>query len=228
MKILLAQTRRSTRGFSLVEFTIVLGVICVVLGGIWVVASNMYNEVKHQQFSEMLTTIVGNIRGAYAGRPFFESTVVSDVMPKLASMNVFPNDRVRIINYDGTDYATVISPFGEFTNPHDSDAPYNSLYVCGWVIPGFDKCYPCPTCFPGATKVPLFAIEALVSDEDCIQVIMRNSDPSKQPGLVAMYSNGVRRTLPFTFQSAAAACVPTAAGKPNYIDFVYRLSASPQ
>jgi prepilin-type N-terminal cleavage/methylation domain-containing protein len=216
MNLKLTQTQNLKRGFSLTEFSVVLGIVGVIFAGIWVLAASMNNSVKQEKFSEMLTVIVGNVRGNYTGKAFFESTLVATMMPILTSMNVFPGNAVR--NNGGV--SVVDSPFGQQSTaglPAVGTA-YNSLYVCGWKASGSMSCE-----FAGGTlNVPLFAIEALLSKPDCMKAILRNSNTTTLPGLVAIYSNGTSRALPMTLTTANTAC--SAAGGVNYVDFVFRLT----
>lgn len=87
------------RAFTLTEIAIVLGVVGVVLGGIWVAARGVNDNLKMKQGSELLLSIVQKIRSSYAGVGSFSSAVNTDITNLLKNKNVFPPD---IINADGT------------------------------------------------------------------------------------------------------------------------------
>jgi prepilin-type N-terminal cleavage/methylation domain-containing protein len=222
--------RKRKRGFSLTEFAIVLGVAGIILSGVWALASNINSNAKQEKFSEMLNVIVGNIRGNYVGKTYFDTTLtptvgaVTGMMPILTSLNVFPGDAVHVSG----GVSVVDSPFGEqsTTGLPAAGTPYNSLYVCGWKATGSTGC-----AFTAATStasVPLFAIEALLpSGNACIGAALRNSNPTALPGLVDVYINGTGRvshvpalTLPWDLASAKTACNLAV----NTVDFVFRLT----
>ncbi len=60
--------RHQRRGFNLVEAAIVLGVIGLVIGGIWVAASKITNDLKLNQATTGLLLIVDQYRSIY--KPF--------------------------------------------------------------------------------------------------------------------------------------------------------------
>ncbi len=216
----LMQTRRLMRGFSLVEFAIVLGVVGIVLGGIWSVAGMIRNNVRQEKFSETLYSIIGNIRGNYMGKSSVDSTLVTTEMPLLVGMNVFSGDTVHTV---AGPVSVVDSPFGELVNPISAASPYNSLYVCGWTAKTSTGCD-----FAGGTaNVPLFAIEVLIpAGGDCINAVLKNSSATTLPGLVGVYINNVQKTLPISLTTALASCVAKNAGVSTaaVVDFVFRLT----
>ena len=207
--------KRHLRGFSLIELAIVLGVMGIILGSIWMMAGDMRNNVKQEKFSEMLSVIVGNIRGNYAGKPYFDHTQVSKMMPNLVNLNVFPSDAVHQVSGGGV--SIVDSPFGEVAGSLAS--PYNSIYVCGWAAKTSTAC----TYKTDTQNVPLFAIEALFSDTtSCTGAVLSNSSSATLPGLVAVYINGTPlAALPSDAVTANTAC---AANALKTVDFVYRLN----
>ncbi|MDR3425563.1 MAG: hypothetical protein P4M13_10920 [Alphaproteobacteria bacterium] len=217
----MTQRKHPIRGFTLVEFAIVLGVIGAIMGGIWAMSGSMRNNTKQEKFSEMLTTTVGNIRGHYAGKAYFESHAVATMMPKLTSMNVFPGDAV----YQNGGYSVVDNPFGSILGTYNS-----SFYVCGWMANPTAAQSKCDTTSPPGTLVatPLFAIESLFSDvASCGNAVVMNSNPATLPGLVAVYVNGNKdggtTALPI---SPAVANLGGNCGSSGtkVVDFVFRLN----
>jgi hypothetical protein len=202
-----AQKQRSTRGVSLTETAIVLGVVGAVLGSIWVMAAGMRNSVRQNDFSDELRTIVDNIRGNYAGKAYFDTTTMTTMMTTLKARNVFPGSTVQ------PSVTRVTTPFG-----------VNTLSVCGWRATGSTNC-------SGAAvaNVPLFAIEVRFANMgDCVQAVMRNSNPLTQPGLVDVYINGTGRvaannSLPWTLATAITNCTGATSAAPKAVDYVYRL-----
>ena len=215
------QTRHLMRGFSLVEFAIVLGVAGIIISGIWSTAGMVRNSVRQEKFSEMLASIVGNIRGNYMGKSSFDSTLVATEMPILVGMNIFSGDTVHVV---AGPVSVVDSPFGELVNPVSAVSPYNSIYVCGWKSKNSTGC---EFSGGGTASVPLFAIEALVAaGGDCVSAVLRNSSATSLTGLAGVYINGTQMTLPISFPTATTSCVPQNAGVSSaaVIDFVFRLT----
>lgn len=218
------------RAFTLVEMAVVLAIVAVVMAGIWAAVGSMNAGAKQQKFAELLNTIVQNVRSSYIGRGTIPTTLVpgaigTGLMQELAVRNVFPGDIVRLVA-NGTSGCSVSggcsvvdAPFGKKTTVGlpAAGTPYDSLYVCGWPATGGARCsFVSGT---ATTNVPLFAVEVLLSKDECLKAIMRNSNPALTPNLVAIYSNGTRRALPMTFTIAGQAC----ANDVNYVDFVFRL-----
>jgi prepilin-type N-terminal cleavage/methylation domain-containing protein len=57
---------KDKRGFTLTEIAIVLGITGLIIGGIWVAASSVYNNMRVAKASTELLTITQNIRSLYA------------------------------------------------------------------------------------------------------------------------------------------------------------------
>jgi len=83
-------SHKSTRGFTLTEVAIVLCIISIILGGIWAYTSSMKNNLKHEQFTQLLGTLTNNVRGSYAGRAAFDHINPETMMPLLMQKGVFP------------------------------------------------------------------------------------------------------------------------------------------
>lgn len=96
---------KSRRGFNLIEAAIVLGVVGLIIGGIWVAASAVQESRRQSRFLEQVTQIIPAIRktfqGVDVGRIPFGRIIIRDLttpdptrMPK-ASWSVFlPADMI--------------------------------------------------------------------------------------------------------------------------------------
>src|SRR5262249_49142334 len=88
-------TRRrapSNAGFNLIEAAIVLGIVGLIVGGIWAAAGSAYENMRLQNASKSLLALVQGIRNAYAG-----STGAVDVnVDTLNSLGVIPADMLSI------------------------------------------------------------------------------------------------------------------------------------
>jgi len=56
----------SNVGFNLIEAAIVLGIVGLVIGGVWVAASSAYSSLRVKTASEQILAIGQNVRSTYA------------------------------------------------------------------------------------------------------------------------------------------------------------------
>lgn len=79
------------RGFNLIEAAIVLGVVGLVLGGIWVAASAVQTNLRRSEASKALLQIVQNVRNLYANQSPATATTINSEM---ISARAVPSDFV--------------------------------------------------------------------------------------------------------------------------------------
>lgn len=96
LKRLRQQTRQQS-GFNLIEAAIVLGIVGLIVGGIWAAASSAYENMRQQTASKQLLALVQNVRNFYAqaGTDTFDNSVAN-----IVNLGLAPNDMV--INASGT------------------------------------------------------------------------------------------------------------------------------
>lgn len=222
-------SKRSQSGFSLAEFAVVVGVISIIISGIWALADELKQNTAQERLSEQLSIVAKNVRAAYLGKPFIDSTYTSQVMQNLTAMNAFPGDMVRLDTNTGA--YVVDSPFGPTINPKLNGSPYNSLYICGWRSSGSTGC---DMTFAASTvNVPLLAIEVLLpAGAPCAKAVMRNTGSTGIIGLVDVVINGQKavflgNSLPPPPTFVAQNCTPFNASSPSVVvDFVIRPNPS--
>jgi hypothetical protein len=78
-------------GFNLIEAAIVLGIVGLIVGGIWAAAGSAYENMRQQNASKQLLALVQGIRGFYAQNP---SDVVNENITQLFELGVLPADMV--------------------------------------------------------------------------------------------------------------------------------------
>lgn len=88
---------KSIRAFTLTEAAIVLGIMSIVLGGIWAAADSVYENRKILKTQEEVQVIVSGIRSIYAEKGYFDGTN-SDLTSSLVTAGVFPAEMVRSDN----------------------------------------------------------------------------------------------------------------------------------
>ena len=87
----LKRARTGKRGFNLIEAAIVLGVIGLIIGGIWVAAAAVQNNLRISNSSRNLIQIVQNIRNLYYG----QSPATATITTTLISAGSIPADMVN-------------------------------------------------------------------------------------------------------------------------------------
>jgi type II secretory pathway pseudopilin PulG len=78
-------------GFNLIEAAIVLGIVGLIVGGIWAAAASAYENMRQQAASKNLLSLAQNIRGFYAQNP--SDTIDTDT-ENLFSLGLLPADMV--------------------------------------------------------------------------------------------------------------------------------------
>lgn len=82
---------RKTRGFTLTEAAIVLGIVGLILGAIWVAAGAVYNNQRVATTTTQVLQMVNGIRSLYATSTTFSGTIL-----ELANAGVVPKDMVTL------------------------------------------------------------------------------------------------------------------------------------
>jgi len=80
------------RGFNLIEAAIVLGVVGLVIGGIWVAAAAVNANLRKSDASKGLIQIVQNTRSLYYGQ---SPTATADITSQLVSAKALPGDFIN-------------------------------------------------------------------------------------------------------------------------------------
>lgn len=75
MKLLTALNRKHNQlGFNLIEASLVLGIVGLIIGGIFAAWGTVASQQRVRKAADMTTMIVGQIRSAYASRSTFDTT----------------------------------------------------------------------------------------------------------------------------------------------------------
>lgn len=97
----------STAAFSLVEAALVLGVIGLVIGGIWVAASQASNGRKINEVVQGVLQIVEGVRTAYIGMPWPDQVVDSSSV-NITSWAIY----AKVVPADWIRTNIIVTPFG--------------------------------------------------------------------------------------------------------------------
>jgi len=87
---------RKTRGFTLTEVAIVMGVVGLILGGIWIAAAAVYTNHRVNTAYTQVMKIAQGVRALMATKPQFNCDAPSmcdrNIVPDLKAAGVIPKD----------------------------------------------------------------------------------------------------------------------------------------
>ncbi|NCC02723.1 MAG: hypothetical protein EOM37_01550 [Proteobacteria bacterium] len=125
------------QAFTLIEAAIVLGIIGLVLSGIWAATSVVRREASTQNSIQHIAVIAQNIRKLYSGRSAFTSAPGTDITQMLVNAGSFPREMFEdptsvIPRTDfGTPVRVLISTSTQFQIVLDPNLPAD---VCGTIL----------------------------------------------------------------------------------------------
>src|SRR5271170_8075843 len=102
-----APARETSRGFTLTEIAIVLGIIGLILGAIWVAAGSVYSNLRVSQAATETLIIVENFKSLYGGNRNGQAPNGTDITAMAISAGLLPADMIQTGN---TTYA--MGPWG--------------------------------------------------------------------------------------------------------------------
>ena len=107
--------RRDRRAFTLTELSIVLGVIGLVLGGIWVAAGQAYQAQKATKAANQVQQIFTGYKTIYAAKGIDDPTDNDDVTCLGMNAKAFPSDMYPAVIpcVTGTNTTYPQSPWGQ-------------------------------------------------------------------------------------------------------------------
>jgi prepilin-type N-terminal cleavage/methylation domain-containing protein len=218
--------KRSTRGFSLTELAIVLGVIGLILASIWALATQSWESMRQERLKEEIFNTVKSVRAYYQNQNGI-SGAFAVLTPVLIGQKVIAGDMVRT----GGACANAGPPAGVCADHPWGDTTAaivgtGSFGICAWLYNTTTNC----TAGIGAaagTPEQYFAIELEGMPQDaCIAAVMNNSGADAPVGLYDIYITGNSMLAAGGFPvKAGTAQGNCAVGVNNTIDFVYRLVA---
>lgn len=93
----LRRRRAATKGFNLIEAAIVLGIVGLVVGGIWVAATSVYANLRSKQSTDTLLSVVQGVRALFATSSSTGVANATDLTPVLAQSNVLPSNTLTAL-----------------------------------------------------------------------------------------------------------------------------------
>ena len=82
--------RKKVRGFTLTEIAIVLGIIGLILGGVWVAATEVRDASRCNQAVQDISTMAANMRSTFSATNAF--SLSGKQTPNMITAGVIPND----------------------------------------------------------------------------------------------------------------------------------------
>jgi prepilin-type N-terminal cleavage/methylation domain-containing protein len=86
--------RKTSRGFTLTELAIVLGIIGIILGAIWSAASMVYENNRTKQASNEVLTIIGNWKSIYGAKRVDVAYDWFDITALTINNNFMPQEMI--------------------------------------------------------------------------------------------------------------------------------------
>jgi type II secretory pathway pseudopilin PulG len=83
--------RNQQAGFNLIEAAIVLGIVGLVVGGIWAAAAAAYENMRQQQASKGVLALAQAVKSYYAGTG---SATIGSEAQLVSTINIVPKDMV--------------------------------------------------------------------------------------------------------------------------------------
>lgn len=228
----------SRRAFSLLELSIVLGVVGIILAAVWGFAEQAYESQKRERAEEEIFTVVNNVRAANTGQTGIIGTFTA-LTPQLALQNAIPRD--MLVNTSActgpANQSGCIAngPWGPGGGT-GANLPNGSFGICNWAGSVNANTNTCANNSSSANSYQLFAIELQgMKTDSCISIATNVSSSKGPPGLIDVAINGVSfmagsgitYTFPILVSDANTKCAAIPNGQTGAtLDFVYRLRAS--
>lgn len=179
MSLLSMRRRRlaAQKGFNLIEAAIVLGIVGLVVGGIWVAATSVYANLRNKTATDQLLKIAQGVRALYATSANMANAAV-DVTQDMARANILPGNLLTTTATAATSANTV--------NPWNGN-----VGVLGATAAGAGA----------AANATAFAVVfSAIPSAACVDFLMRNAGSSRDTGLntIVYGASAVPNAMPGT------------------------------
>ncbi len=214
MSLMMTRRRRAAKnkGFNLIEAAIVLGIVGLVVGGIWVAATSVYANLRSKRATDELLQIVQGTRALFATSSVIGQANGFNLTASLAQSNVLPGDTLGSTPALATS-ANTVNPWGG--NIGVFDAPNSN----GTADTGFQVQF---TRVPNAACVDLIS-RSTGAGRDSGMYAVAVINPAAAAAFVAAPANNLINNVALPITNIAALC-GTAAGSGNVnVSFYFNL-----
>ena len=94
-------SQRATRGFTLTEIAIVLGIIGIILGAIWAAAAMVYENNRTKEAREQTLAIINNWRSIYGSRKVDVAGTGTDITQLTVNNTFAPSEMIPVAGTSG-------------------------------------------------------------------------------------------------------------------------------
>ncbi len=179
--------RREKNGFSLLEAAVVLGVVGLVIGGIWGVASSVRASMQSNHLHQQTLNLVSSIRDYYANRPL--PAAAGAITNTIGGKGRLPEEMCP------ADCVTTLSSGGPYT-------VYNAYGGTTTVtIPA-----------PATHSNQFYVTYASVGKKGCMELGMKLSARAPEIGLVSFSGSITRTTFPIPLATLQSDCTSNSSG----------------
>jgi len=196
----------------------VLGVIAVMIGGIWIFIAPAGENAEQQRLAQELSIVVGNVRAAGAAQSSLSGTA-DQMTNQMILAGAIPSTMVRTgATCTNASTRCADGPWGP-NGGAGAGAVTNagSFAVCAWNTAA-------NACAAAGVKSQFFGVEIRgMKTGSCVRAVTQNTSAEGPSGLIAVFINNtnVGSSLPVTVANAQANCQA-----PATVDLVYRARAA--
>lgn len=210
--------QRRTDGFSMTELAIVLGVVGIILSGLWAAVATAWEHTRREQVREAMATTIANARNYFAGQAGVSSLGYVALTKNLLAVNVIPNYLQRNGGCSGN--ACADHPWG--------NADLNGTFrVCNWPLGATASDCSAATAVSPASAFIGISLTGLYTKQ-CIALVESISSASEPTGLVEISINGYNllangKTIQPVSDADVVAQCSKKTDNTNTAAFVYRI-----
>lgn len=202
---------RKQRGFSMIEFAVVLGIMGIVLAALWGTVSVVRENTKRDELASQIMLVVNKVRDFYMAKIQISDDAGLSSLVEVTDYALRNNILLPEMIRDRTSAGLWVA-----------DTPWGPLAANGALLPngGFLIGIPAGS---GLDPTQAFAVEIRgLTRSSCIALAPKLTGGGPD-GLLSASINGTNYTIPISPDVSSTACINPAVPNRNMIDLVYRL-----
>ncbi len=183
------------------ESAVVLGVVGLVIGGIWGVASSVRASMQSNQLHQQTLNMLSSIRDYYANRPLPSSPATANITSTLRTKGRFPEEMcpANCVASTGAPSNTVYNAYGGTT----------SVYTLN------------PATYPNQVYITYTSVDM----KGCMELGMKLSARAPEVGLVSFRAGTAsqRTTFPIPLTTLKSDCTPISGSSAASIGMYFKI-----